>query len=81
MEKDVAIFGPWSRFRIEPVYHNGNISHYELFDVESSEPFVGRYTYATDAFSAASTKVPAPWRDRTKDGISFVPVPSNSSLY
>lgn len=73
MKKDRVIFGPFSRFRIEPVYHNGNISHYELYDVENSDSFLGRFTYATDAFSFASNKVSPDCMERTKDGISFKP--------
>ena len=73
-----TVFGPFSRFRIDPVFFSGELIAFDLFDAETSSnsgmaPRIGRHKYAGDAFAAAALRVPPEWRQATADGARFVP--------
>jgi len=75
---DTTIFGPHSRFRIDPVFFGGELTAFDLFDAETPNSCgiasrMGRYKFACDAFAAASLRVPPEWRQETADGGRFVP--------
>ena len=78
MTNGATIFGPFSRFRIDPVFFSGELIAYDLFDAESASNSgvarrIGRHKYAGDAFAAAALRVPPEWRQATADGTRFIP--------
>jgi len=78
MTNGATIFGPFSRFRIDPVFFNGELTAYDLFDAENTSNSgvaqrIGRHKYAGDAFAAAALRVLPEWRQATADGASFIP--------
>lgn len=71
-------FGPFSRFRIDPVFVRGDLTAFDLFDAEAASingiaQRIGRYRFACDAFASAAQRVPHQWRQATADGARFVP--------
>jgi len=71
-------FGPFSRFRIEPVFFDGGLTAFDLFDAETDSNSglaqrIGRHKFAGDAFAAAAMRVPLEWRQATAQGARFIP--------
>ena len=75
---DATVFGPFSRFRIDPVFFSGSLTAFDLFDAESHSSDgiaqrVERHVYAGDAFASAAMRVPREWSEATASGSLFAP--------
>jgi len=71
-----TIFGPCGRFRIDPVWIDGQCIAHDLFDAEAghSPPRVGRFVFASEAFAAAARRVAPADRERTSQGERWRPL-------